>query len=270
MMQSQDRYSFTWQTYSDHLRETLKEMMTSTDFTDVTLVTDDKQHIRAHRNILSACSPVFKNILKLGSGNTQPVIYLRGIQYSELESIMQYIYLGEARLHEERMGEFLVVSRNLEIKELAIGIEECNDQFASNEESNVTQEEGVDKDPAQPLQENYSIFEHQTHRKTQTFKSLTESNVTKRKFVKTEIGKYACNQCDYKATQKGNMTQHIQSVHEGVKYACNQCAYQATQQSNLTTHIQSVHEGVKYACSHCDHQASKQSNLTMHVKRKHM
>ena len=269
MMQSQDRYSFTWQTYSDHLRETLKEMMTSSDFADVTLVTDDKQQIKAHRNILSACSPVFKNILQLGTGNTHPVIYLRGIQHSELESILHYIYLGETRLYEERMGEFLLVSRNLEIKELAIGIE-SSDQFASNVESNVTNEEGVAEDPAPPLIEDNSIFEHQTHTKTKASKPLFERNVANRKVVKTEGGKYACNKCDYQATQKGNITLPIQSVHEGVKYACNQCAYQATQQSNLTTHIQSVHEGVKYACNHCDHQASKQSNLTMHVKRKHM
>ena len=34
---------------------------------------------------------------------------------------------------------------------------------------------------------------------------------------------------------------------EGVKYACDQCDYQATQQGNLTRHIQNMHEveGVK-------------------------
>ena len=84
--------------------------MTSSEFADVTLVTDDKKQIRAHRNILSACSPVFKNILQVDSNNTNPVIYLRGIQHSEMESIMQFIYLGEARLHEARMIEFLSIS----------------------------------------------------------------------------------------------------------------------------------------------------------------
>ena len=34
----------------------MREMMTSDDFTDVTLVTDDKKTIKAHRNILSACT----------------------------------------------------------------------------------------------------------------------------------------------------------------------------------------------------------------------
>ena len=131
-MQHQEKYTLQWNSYSDHLRKVLREMMTSSEFADVTLVTDDKQQIRAHRNILSACSPVFKSILQIDSKNANPVLYLRGIQYSEMESIMQFIYLGEARLYEERMSEFLTVSKNLEIKELSTGIA-MNDQVESNE-----------------------------------------------------------------------------------------------------------------------------------------
>ena len=39
---------------------------------------------------------------------------------------------------------------------------------------------------------------------------------------------------------------HIKSKHDGVKYACDKCDYQATQQGNLRTHMKSKHEGVKY------------------------
>ena len=45
-------------------------------------------------------------------------MYLRGIQHSEMESIIQFIYLGEATFYEERMDELLAVSKSLEIKEL--------------------------------------------------------------------------------------------------------------------------------------------------------
>ena len=38
--------------------------------------------------------------------NSHPIIYLRGIQYSEIESILQFIYLGEEKFYEERMNEF--------------------------------------------------------------------------------------------------------------------------------------------------------------------
>ena len=91
-MQHKEKYTLHWHSYSDHLREALNEMMLSSEFSDVTLVTDDKQQIRAHRNILSACSLVFKNIFQLhSSNNANPVVYLRGIQHSEMESIMQFV-----------------------------------------------------------------------------------------------------------------------------------------------------------------------------------
>ena len=50
-MLQQEKYTLTWYSYSNHLREALGEMMTSGDFADVTLVTDDKQQIRAHRSV---------------------------------------------------------------------------------------------------------------------------------------------------------------------------------------------------------------------------
>ena len=110
-----EKYSLTWHTYSDHLKSMMKELMINEDFSDVTLVTEDKKQIKAHINILSACSPVFKDILKKEK-NSSTVMYLRGIQFSEMESIMQYIYLGEATFYEERMDEFLAVAKLLQIK----------------------------------------------------------------------------------------------------------------------------------------------------------
>ena len=81
-----EKYSLTWHTYSDHLKSMIKELMMNEDFSDVTLVTEDKKQIKAHINILSACSPVFNDILKKDK-NSSPVMYLRGIVYFELESI---------------------------------------------------------------------------------------------------------------------------------------------------------------------------------------
>ena len=54
----QEKYTlkWKWQGYQDHLRGMMQEMMTSENFTDVTLVTDDKKAIKAHRSVLSAFS----------------------------------------------------------------------------------------------------------------------------------------------------------------------------------------------------------------------
>ena len=113
----QEKYSLKWHTYSDRLRNVMKEMMMNEDLFDVTLVTEDKKQVKAHINILSTCSPVFKDILKKDKSKS-PVINLRGIQYSEMEPIMQFIYLGEATFYEANLEKFIAIAKSLKIKEL--------------------------------------------------------------------------------------------------------------------------------------------------------
>ena len=112
-----EKYNLTWHTYPDHLKGMMKDFMENDNFADVTLICEDKKKIRAHKNILSACSPILKDIFHADQ-SAHCNIYLRGVFHSEMESILQFIYLGEATFHEERMNEFLAVSKSLEIKEL--------------------------------------------------------------------------------------------------------------------------------------------------------
>ena len=112
----QEKYTLIWHTYPEHLRGMMQDMLTSEDFADVTLVCDDNKSIMAHKNILSACSPFFKNIF-LVTENLNPIIYLQGIQYYEVETIMQFIYSGEAMFYEGRRKEIMDLARTLEIKE---------------------------------------------------------------------------------------------------------------------------------------------------------
>ena len=264
-MQHHEKHTLHWHSYSDHLREALKDMILFSDFADVTLVTDDKKQIRAHRNILSACSPVLKNILLSDCTNINPVIFLRGIKHSEMESIMQFMYLGEARIYHDRMSEFLQVSKDLEIKELA-----THDQTSSNAESNGYKTNDVDDNEREYFEEDNETITITDEDGTQTeAKPILRNNAANKKVSKAEGSRYACNQCDQQFTTQASLTTHIQSIHEGVKYPCNKCDYKATQHSNLKQHIQSKHEGVKYACNQCDYQATRQDSLAKHIQYKH-
>ena len=231
----QEKNSLKWHTYSDHLISMMSELMMNEDFSDVTLITEDKKQIKANINILSACSPVFKDILKKEKTSNQ-ILYLRGIQFPELESIMQFIYLGEATFYEERMDEFLAVAKSLQIKEL------CNTETVPNDEP-------VDESPPFDPVTSTKTLEEQTvisdHMKMQS--------VQERKMrVVGSNGIYECDQCHKTYSQRGHLYRHNQSAHQGVKYACDQCDQQFTQLVSLTVHIQSKHEGIKYACDHCD------------------
>ena len=134
---SQEKYNLNWHTYSDHLREMLHNMRISETLTDVTLVCDDQKQFKTHKIVLSACSTVFKNIIDSLPQNTS-VIYLRGIQHQEMESILEFMYLGVATFYQERMNEFLNVVKNLEIKEISKDVE-FNDGKESNDEQDQSE-----------------------------------------------------------------------------------------------------------------------------------
>ena len=82
---------------------------------------------------------------------------------------------------------------------------------------------------------------------------------------------FMCDQCDYAASVKCNLTHHIQSVH-GIKrdFKCHLCDYAASKKCNLTSHIRSVHEKRRnFKCSQCDYAAAVKWNLTIHIKSVH-
>ena len=151
----EEKYSLKWHTYSDHLKSMMKEFMMNEDFSDVTLVTEDKTQIKANTNILSACSPIFKDILKKEKNSNQ-IMYLRGIYSPEMESIMQFVSLGEATFYEERMDVFLAVAKSLEIKELCnAGHKPKNepDENPSPNDQDTSTEQTVVSDDIQVTQE---------------------------------------------------------------------------------------------------------------------
>merc|ERR1712058_196741 len=97
----------------------MQTLMDSNKSTDVTLVCNDKTKFKAHKFVLSACSPVFESIIEDLPHREDSFIYLRGVQSQELKSILQFMYLGQATFYQDRMNEFLDVAKILEIKEIS-------------------------------------------------------------------------------------------------------------------------------------------------------
>ena len=111
---------------------TFRDLWNDENFTDVTLVTVDEQQIRAHKVILSSCSPMFRNIL-VKNPHQNPLLYLKDIQHKELELLMRFIYLGQCEVGQGGLEGFLQAGRELKVKGLMGGVEGLNqlDTFLS-------------------------------------------------------------------------------------------------------------------------------------------
>ena len=72
------------------------------------------------RVVLSACSPVFKEILRsLGPGDAKgPLIFLRGISYHEMEAVLDFMYNGQTKVQHKELDAFLAAAEELKIKGL--------------------------------------------------------------------------------------------------------------------------------------------------------
>ena len=86
------KFSLSWSEFDSTVINTFKNLLSDKHFTDVTLVSEDGKQVKAHKVVLSSCSPFFNKVL-LETPHQQPLIFLKGIKHSELLAIVQFIYL---------------------------------------------------------------------------------------------------------------------------------------------------------------------------------
>jgi hypothetical protein len=96
-MMSQETFCLKWNTYGAHLSTAFQDLFSESTFSDVALVCDDQTLLPAHKIVLSACSTVLKNIL-FNNPHPHPLIYLRGVKQHEVQSILRFMYLGQATI----------------------------------------------------------------------------------------------------------------------------------------------------------------------------
>merc|ERR1719312_1338505 len=177
----QNEFNLNWDTFNDHLREMFKEMLNGKEYANVILVGEDKIQFKAHKIVLSACSQVFRSMISVDSlGNLTPLIYLRGIKSNEIKSILEFIYLGQATVNQDRVNEFLNVAKGLEIKNFNKDVN--NTDAIENTEQNMTSENEGDEPIAEiefnlPNSKNYMEEEEE-------------------KDNNQDSKKYQCDQCD--------------------------------------------------------------------------
>ena len=114
----EDKFSLKIKDFKENVATLFKSFQNNQDFTDVTLATNDCHQIDAHKIILTALSPVFRNMLQ-NNQCFQPIIFLRGVNEEQLAAILDFMYKGEAKIDKSNLNEFLKLAEELQLKGLA-------------------------------------------------------------------------------------------------------------------------------------------------------
>merc|ERR1719369_840681 len=111
-----EMFCLRWNDFERNIICSFKEIRNDSNFFDVTLACDNEQ-IQAHKVILSACSPLFRDIL-LRNPHQHPLVYLKGVKYTDIQSLLDFMYHGEVNVAQEHLNSFLAVAEEFKIKGL--------------------------------------------------------------------------------------------------------------------------------------------------------
>ncbi|XP_037034926.1 protein bric-a-brac 1-like [Bradysia coprophila] len=111
------QFCLRWNNYQSNLTSVFDQLLQNESFVDVTLVCDGHS-IKAHKIVLSACSPYFQDLF-FENPCKHPVIIMLDIKWPVLKAAVDFMYKGEINVCQDQISPLLRVAEMLKIRGLA-------------------------------------------------------------------------------------------------------------------------------------------------------
>ena len=242
-----EKFCLKWTDFQSTVSQSFRILRQEEDFYDVTLVSEDELQLSAHRLVLSACSSLFKNILKKNV-HTNPLIYLSGVSSNNLKNILDYVYCGEVQLFQEQVDSFLDIAKKLQISGLVPVIDNENESdqssiLKSNDQKQIP-EKNVKKEAGTNSEEIKSVAKPYQNQNGRVSTSLSTGGSTEgvNEILTKEDGVFTCEACGKTGKDKGNMQRHAETHIAGVSYNCPDCKKTFRSTNSFNSHISRFHK----------------------------
>jgi len=288
----QNTAAFTRDDFHTAPQKLYQELLADKNFTDITLATNDDVQIKAHKVILSSSSSFFQRIL-LSNPHPNPLLYLNNVSYAELQSIMEFIYLGECNIKQEAIEKFISLGTELRI----IGIPVSrNEEKSENKEIKEIEDEldALKEFLKKPIKEevqnvDVTVVSNETEQDPSSVDWWSITNRDTKNHGVTKAVKpavidfpddlsesfkakpFSCDICLEKFAYCTSLKKHKRLTGHGLKLKCDVCNFDASNKSMVIKHWQEQHIGKKtlFPCILCDKSFPKYSALTKHKKYMH-
>ncbi|KAK8754691.1 hypothetical protein OTU49_017532 [Cherax quadricarinatus] len=116
-MGADQQFCLRWNNFHTNITSAFESLRDDEDFVDITLACEGRQ-IKAHKMVLSACSPYFRSLLK-GNPCQHPIVFLKDVTFANLTSILDFMYHGEVNVSHNELATFLKTAEALKVRGLA-------------------------------------------------------------------------------------------------------------------------------------------------------
>lgn len=113
---SPQQFCLRWNNYQSNLANCFDQLLQTESFVDVTLACEG-QSLKAHKVVLSACSPYFQTLF-MDNPCRHPIIIMRDIKYCDLRAVVDFMYRGEINVSQDQITALLKVAEMLKIRGL--------------------------------------------------------------------------------------------------------------------------------------------------------
>ncbi|XP_057329564.1 longitudinals lacking protein-like isoform X10 [Microplitis mediator] len=111
------QFCLRWNNHQTTLIQNFDTLLESGTLVDCTLAAEGK-YLKAHKVVLSACSPYFEGLLS-EHYDKHPVFILKDVKFKELKAMMDYMYRGEVNISQDQLAALLKAAESLQIKGLS-------------------------------------------------------------------------------------------------------------------------------------------------------
>ncbi|XP_026480905.1 longitudinals lacking protein, isoforms A/B/D/L-like isoform X2 [Ctenocephalides felis] len=116
-MEDDQQFCLKWNNHQSTLISQFDTLLENETLVDCTLAAEGK-YLRAHKVVLSACSPYFESLLRL-QYDKHPIFILKDVKYQELRAMIDYMYRGQVNISQDQLGALLKAAETLQIKGLS-------------------------------------------------------------------------------------------------------------------------------------------------------
>ena len=252
-MNTKETYCLKWGQFYENIGQSFKSLREDSEFCDVTLASDDDGQIEVHKTVLAASSPFFKNLL-IKQKHPHPLLYMRGIKKSRLDSIVEFLYNGEVNIAQDDLNDFLSLAEELKLKGLTKDLDEEMKMFESVELGFV---QTRPDENMQFSERSVEAFHDDFDSMSNVLKPSDEIQVAEyedssnyeqfeNSFLKDEMmeligNDWTCKKCGKISKRKSDLKKHMETHMEDMSYNCQTCGKTYRSKNSLNNHMSIVH-----------------------------